>query len=68
MAAARQYTTEGSKGRQSYPFDPISLAQLTRGVDLLLGYVDLRYGCPFEELADLSQRPDRREVAPVRPI
>ena len=63
--AARQYTTEGSKGRQSYPFDPMSLAQLTCGVDLLLGYVDLRYGRSFKELAHLSQRPDRREVAPI---
>jgi hypothetical protein len=47
---------------------PTSLAQLTRGVDLLIGYVDLRYGCPFEELADLSQLTDRREMASVRPI
>ena len=47
----------------------MSLGRLTRGVDLLICYVDLRrYGCPFEELAHLSQRPDRREVASVRPI
>jgi hypothetical protein len=34
---------------------PISLGRLTRGVDLLLGYVDLRYGSSFEELAHLSR-------------
>ena len=39
--------------------------RLTRSVDLLIGYVDLRYGSSFEELAHLSQRPDRREVAPI---
>src|SRR5215213_15453 len=46
----------------------LSLARLTRGVDLLIGYVDLRYGCTFEELAHLSQRTDRREVAPISPV
>src|SRR5215213_7604837 len=51
------------EGRQ-LSFTP-SVARLTRGVDLLIGYVDLRYGCPFEELADLSQRADRRKVAPI---
>ena len=30
------------------------LQWLTRGVDLFVGYVDLRYSCSFEELADLS--------------
>src|SRR5215208_3777515 len=43
----------------------LSLVRLTRSVDLLIGYVDLRYGSSFEELAHLSQRPDRREVAPI---
>ncbi len=46
----------------------MSLGRLTRGVDLLICYVDLRYGPSFEELADLGQRPDRREVASVGPI
>jgi hypothetical protein len=55
-------------GRKAAILQPISLGWLTRGVDLLICYVDLRYGCPFEELADLSQLTDRREVAPVRPI
>src|SRR5215213_8684036 len=41
------------------------LQWLIHGVDLLIGYVDLRYGCPFQELADLSQRTDRRKVAPI---
>jgi hypothetical protein len=57
----------GRKDSSAFLSTP-SLTQLTRGVDLLIGYVDLRYGCSFEELADLSQRADRREVAPVRPI
>ena len=59
-------TTEGPEERQ-LSFTP-SLVRLTSGVDLLIGYVDLRYGCSFKELADLSQRTNRREVAPVRPI
>jgi hypothetical protein len=54
-------------GRQLF-LHTISLARLTCGVDLLIGYVDLGYGSSFEELADLSQRPDRREMASVRPI
>ena len=57
----------GAGKEGSYP-SPISLGRLTRGVDLLIGYVDLRYGRSFQELAHLSQRPDRREVASVRPI
>ena len=43
----------------------LSLVRLTRGIDLFIGYVDLRYGSSFEELAHLSQRADRREVAPI---
>ena len=54
------------EGRAILP--TMSLGRLARGVDLLLCYVDLRYGCPFEELAHLSQLTDRREVASVRPI
>ena len=40
--------------RKAAIFHTISLT-LTGSVDLLIGYVDLRYGCSFEELADLSQ-------------
>lgn len=41
---------------------PTSL-RLPRRVDLLLGYVDLH---SRTQLADLSERADRREVSPVR--
>src|SRR5829696_3374893 len=57
-------TTEGP-GRKATILHTISLAWLTCGVDLFIGYVDLCYDCTFEELAHLSQRTDRRKVAPI---
>jgi hypothetical protein len=63
MAARQNDRGAGKEGRAI--LHPSSLGRLTRGVDLLLSYVDLRYGRSFEELAHLSQRPDRREVAPI---
>ena len=66
MGARQNDRGAGKEGRAI--LHPVSLGRLTRGVDLFIGYVDLRYGSSFEELTDLSQRPDRREVAPVRPI
>jgi hypothetical protein len=73
VGSAEESTVEGGTPKRQGARRKVArlhlyLQWLTRGVNLRIGYVDLRYGSSFEELADLGQRTDRREVASVPPI